>query len=116
MPDRDSFRVVSYLKKQGYEIVPVNPFVTKVLGEKSYANLKEIPVKIDAVDIFRKPEEVPEIVDEAIAIGAKVIWTQLGIVNNDSAEKARRAGLKVVMSKCMLVEHKRIAQTRSTSS
>src|SRR5437588_12226613 len=78
-PERDSYHVAAYLQRQGYRIIPVNPVVTAVLGEKSYADLRDIPEKIDLVDIFRKPEAVPEIVDAAIAIGAKGIWMQEGI-------------------------------------
>lgn len=103
--DRDSYRVAAYLQRHGYRIVPVNPALKEVLGEPSYPSLREVPDKIDVVDIFRKPDAVPPIVDEAIAVGAKVVWMQDGIVHNEAADKARAAGLKVVMSKCMLREH-----------
>jgi hypothetical protein len=107
-PDRDSYRVADYLKRAGYRIIPVNPAITEVLGEKSYPGLRDIPEKIDVVDIFRKPDAVPPIVDDAIAIGAKVVWMQDGIVHNEAAARARAAGLTVVMSKCMLREHMRM--------
>ncbi|MCS6860618.1 MAG: CoA-binding protein [Abditibacteriales bacterium] len=109
-PTRDSYRVASYLREHGYRIIPVNPHVTEVLGEKSYPSLLEVPEKVDVVDIFRKPEAVPAIVDAAIAVGAKVVWMQEGIVHNASADKARAAGLQVVMNKCMMKEHRKVAR------
>jgi uncharacterized protein len=102
---KDSYRVAEYLQRHGYKIIPVNPKYLEILDEKCYPDLKSIPEKVDIVDIFRKPEAVPLIVDEAIEIGAKIIWMQLGICNNSAAEKARAAGLKVVMNKCIKVEH-----------
>jgi predicted CoA-binding protein len=107
-PDRDSHRVAAYLQRQGYRIIPVNPAVQEVLGEKSYARLEDISDKIDLVDIFRKPEAVPEIVDAAIAVGAKAVWMQEGIVHNAAADRARAAGLTVVMNRCILKEHLRM--------
>lgn len=107
-PDQESYKVADYLKKQGYQIIPVNPNITETLGEKSYPDLQSIPEKIDVVDIFRKAEAIPAIVDAAIQIGAKVIWMQEGIVNNTAAAKAHNAGLKVVMNKCMMKQHKSI--------
>jgi len=104
-PERDSHKVARYLKEQGYDIIPVNPGQKEILGSTSYPNLKAIPFPVDIVDIFRKPEAIPPIVDDAIEIGAKVVWMQLGIANNQAAEKAREAGLQVVMSKCIKVEH-----------
>ena len=104
-PDRDSHRVALYLKEQGYTIVPVNPGQKEILGETCYRNLKAVPFPIEVVDIFRRPEAIPAIVDDAIVIGAKVVWMQLGLAHNESAEKARKAGLKVVMSKCIKIEH-----------
>lgn len=103
---RDSYKVAKYMKEKGYTIIPVNPNVDEVLGEKSYASLKDIPVDIDIVDIFRKPEEIPAIVDAAIEKGTKVIWMQKGLAHNASAIKARDKGIEVVMSKCIMVEHK----------
>ena len=107
-PERDSHRVAKYMQEHGYRIVPVNPMAEEILGEKSYPDLTSVPDQIDVVDIFRRPEDVPPIVDQAIAIGASAVWMQLGIVNEDAAAKARGAGLGVVMDKCMLVEHQRV--------
>jgi len=107
-PDQKSYKVADYLKKQRYRIIPVNPNIAETLGEKAYPDLQSIPEKIDVVDIFRKAEAVPEIVDAAIQIGAKVVWMQEGIINNAAADKARKAGLKVVMNKCMMKQHKSI--------
>lgn len=104
---RPSHGVAEYLQRVGYRIIPVNPNEREVLGEKSYAKLEEVPEKIDIVDIFRCPEEVAPVVDGAIRIGAKVIWMQLGVVNEVAAEKAGAAGLTVIMEACLLVEHKR---------
>ncbi len=107
-PDRDSYRVAEYLQNHGYRIIPVNPTVESVLGEKSYASVAEIPEPVDVVDIFRKPDAVGPIVAEAIAAGAKVVWMQLGVVNEAAAQAARTAGLQVVMDRCMKVEHQRL--------
>jgi len=106
--DRDSYKVAKYLKEHGYKIIPVNPKYKEVLGEPCYPDLKSIPEKIDVVDIFRKVDAIPGIVDEAIAVGAGAVWMQLGLAHNESAEKARQAGLKVVMNKCMKIEHQRL--------
>ncbi len=107
-PDRDSYRVAAYLQQHGYRIIPVNPAVQEVLGEKAYPRLEEVPERVDVVDIFRRAEAVPEIVESAIAIGAGVVWMQDGIVHNQAADRARAAGLKVVMSRCLLREHRRL--------
>jgi predicted CoA-binding protein len=104
-PERDSHRVAAYLQKRGYRVIPVNPKVKEILGERAYPSLREVPEKIDIVDVFRKPDAVPAIVDEAIAVGAKTVWMQEGIAHNASAEKARAAGLRVVQSKCIMREH-----------
>jgi predicted CoA-binding protein len=106
-PDRPSHGVAAYLKAHGYRIVPVNPAVREVLGEKAYARLEDVPEAIDVVDVFRRPEHVPEIVDAAIAVGAKVVWLQDGVVHEEAAAKARAAGLRVVMDRCMLRDHRR---------
>jgi predicted CoA-binding protein len=106
--DRDSYKVAKYLKEHGYKIIPVNPKYKEVLGEPCYPDLKSVPEKIDVVDIFRKVDAIPGIVDEAIAVGAGAVWMQLGLAHNESAEKARQAGLKVVMNKCMKIEHQRL--------
>lgn len=105
-PDRPSHGVAAYLQRHGYRIIPVNPAIAESLGEKSYPSLKEVPEPIDLVDIFRRPEAVPEIVADAIAAGAKAIWMQEGIVHNAAADQARAAGLAVVMDKCTLKEHR----------
>jgi uncharacterized protein len=104
-PDRDSHRVAAYLQAQGFKIIPINPNVAEVLGEKAYASLLAVRERMDIVVIFRKSEAVPGIVEEAILMGARVVWMQKGIAHNAAAEKARAAGLKVVMNKCMMVEH-----------
>lgn len=103
---RDSHRVARYLKAQAYRIIPVNPNADEVLGERCYPTLAGVPEPVDLVDIFRRSEDVPPIVDEAIAKGARAVWMQLGIVNQDAAEKASRAGLDVVMDKCTQIEHR----------
>jgi len=105
---RPSYSVSEYLQSAGYRIIPVNPGETDVLGEKSYATLEEIPDKVDIVDIFRRAEFVPDIVDAAIRIGAKCVWMQEGIEHEEAAAKARAAGLEVVMDRCILKEHYRI--------
>jgi predicted CoA-binding protein len=104
-PDRDSYRVAAYLQSRGYRIIPVNPAVTEVLGEPAYARLQEVPCSIDIVDVFRRPEHVPEVADAAVAVGAKALWLQEGVVHEEAAAKAKAAGLKVVMDKCILKEH-----------
>ena len=116
-PDRESYRVAEYLQRQGFRIVPVNPAVIEVLGERSYPDLAAIPpeVAIDVVDIFRKPEFIPAVVDGAIARGARAVWMQLGLAHNAAAEKARAAGLAVVMDRCLKVEHARWAAASSRS-
>ena len=104
--ERNSNRVTRYMIEAGYQIIPVNPACDQILGLKSYPSLSEIPVKIDIVDIFRKLDAVPGIVDEAISTEAKTIWMQENIVHNGAAKAAKEAGLKVVMNKCIMVEHK----------
>ena len=96
-PERDSHQVARYLKEQGYRIIPVNPNADEVLGEKSYPDLKSVPEPIDMVDIFRRSDTVMPVVEEAIEVGAKYIWMQDGVINEEAAEKAQRAGLLVVM-------------------
>ena len=105
---RPSLTVASYLKGQGYKIIPVNPTIQEVGGDKCYPDLASVPDRIDIVDVFRRSDEVLPVVDAAIKIGAKVIWMQEGIVNEEAANKAREAGLMVVMDKCMLKEHARL--------
>ena len=96
-PQRDSHRVARYLKEQGYRVIPVNPMTDEVLGEKSYPDLPSVPEPIDMVDIFRRSELVPLVVDQAIQVGARYIWMQDGVVNQEAADKAEAAGLLVVM-------------------
>lgn len=110
-PDREkpSHEVAAYLKSAGYRIIPVNPSCREVLGEPCYPTLADIPGEVEIVDVFRKPEFLPEIVEQAIGKGAKVIWMQEGIVNPEAAARAERAGLAVVMDRCMLKEHVRLA-------
>jgi predicted CoA-binding protein len=107
-PRRPSFTVTQYMQSVGYRIIPVNPNETEVLGEKSYPRLEDIPKSqpIEIVDIFRRSEHIPPVVDSAIAIGAKVIWMQQGIENQNAAVKARAAGLFVIEDACMLIEHR----------
>ena len=105
---RPSYGVSEYMQAQGYRIIPVNPGETEVLGEKAFATLDEIPQPVDIVDIFRKSESVPEIVDAAIRIGARGVWMQEGVVNEEAAAKARAAGLEVVMDRCILKEHRKL--------
>jgi predicted CoA-binding protein len=106
-PARPSHGVARYLKDAGYRIIPVNPNERKVLDEKCYARVEDVPDKIDIVDIFRRAEDVPPVVDGAIRAGAKVIWMQVGIDNAEAGEKARAAGIMVVMDACILVEHQK---------
>lgn len=106
--DRPSHIVATFLKSQGYRIIPVNPNADEILGEKCYPTLSAVPYPIDVVDIFRRPEDIPPIVDEAIKIKARVIWMQEGIINEEAAEKAKKAGIEVIMDYCMLKEHKRL--------
>jgi hypothetical protein len=107
-PMRVSNGVSAYMQRAGYRIIPVNPQETEVLGEKSYARLEDVPDKIDIVNVFRRPEFTPEIVESAIKVGAKTVWMQEGVVNDDAAARARAAGLEVVMDKCILKEHRRM--------
>jgi hypothetical protein len=107
-PLRPSYDVARYLKEQGYRIIPVNPTVEEVLGERSYPNLSAIPERVDVVDIFRRSEEVPAIVEEAIKIKASVVWMQEGVIHEEAAARAQGAGLSVVMDRCMMVEHQRL--------
>jgi hypothetical protein len=105
---RASYGVSQYMQSAGYRIIPVNPNEREVLGEKSYPRLEDIPEKIDVVDVFRRSEFVPEIVDAAIRVGARAIWLQDGVVDEAAAQRARDAGLFVVMDACILREHRRL--------
>jgi uncharacterized protein len=104
---RPSNGVAEYMQRAGYRIIPVNPNEREVLGEKSYARPEDVPEKIEIVDVFRRSDQVASVADSAIRIGAKVLWMQLGVVDERAAEKARAAGLTVVMDACILVEHRR---------
>ena len=104
---RPSHGVAAYMKRMGYRVIPVNPNETEVFGEKSYASLGEVPEKIDLVDVFRRSEAAGAIVDQAIAVGAKAVWLQEGVIDNAAAQRASDAGLLVVMDRCWLKEHMR---------
>jgi hypothetical protein len=107
---RPSYGVAEYMQRAGYRIIPVNPHETEVLGEKCYPDVESVPEPIDIVDIFRRSEFVPEIVEAAIRKGAKVVWMQEGVVHEEAARRAREAGLEVVMDRCILKDHRRLAQ------
>ena len=113
-PFRPSHFVAVYMLAQGYDVTPVNPREKEVLGRRAYASLREVPPPIEIVDIFREPSAVPQIVGEAIACGAKVIWTQLGVIHEEAAQRAREAGLEVVMDRCVKIEHARFFGGLST--
>ena len=120
-PEKDSYRVAKYLQKHGYRIVPVNPFADKIRGEKSYKSLIDIPIEIqkeiEIIDVFRRPENIMPIVEQAVKLREKhgkpcVIWMQLGIINEKAAAAARKAGLIVVMDRCIMQEHKRLFKVK----
>jgi uncharacterized protein len=104
-PTRPSYGVSHYMQSQGYRIIPVNPNIRQWEGEKAYPSLLDVPEKIDIVNVFRRPDAVPEVVDQAIQIHAPVIWMQEGVVHQEAAEKARQAGIFVIMDRCILKEH-----------
>src|SRR5512142_1866289 len=112
-PQKESYGIDLYLQEQGYRIIPVNPTATEILGEKAYPDLEPVPERIDVVQVFRKTEDVPPVVDSAIKVCGQVVWMQEGIVNEEAAQKAREAGLQVVMDACMRATHRRLigAQT-----
>jgi uncharacterized protein len=105
---RPSYFAAKYMQEHGYRVIPVNPKYPEILGEKCYRSLRDVPEKVDMVDIFRKTDDVMPIADEAIAIGAKVLWQQLGVKNEAAAAKARAAGLEAVMDRCVKIEHGRL--------
>jgi len=120
-PSKESYKVAEYLKRQGFHIVPINPFADEVLGEKSYKSLLDIPAKvqvnIEIVDVFRPSEDVPSIIEQALQLNKlhgtpHVVWMQLGIINEQAAKKARKAGLSVVEDKCMMREHQRLFESQ----
>lgn len=106
-PFRPSHFAAIYLLSEGYDVIPVNPREEEILGRTCYASLRDIPGRVEVVDIFRDPSAVPAVVEDAIAIGAKVVWMQLGVIHEAAAERAREAGLEVVMDRCMKIEHAR---------
>ena len=106
-PHRDSHMVARFLQDHGYRVIPVYPGEESILGEKCYASLRDVPVKVDVVDLFRRSEAVPAFVEDAIAIGAIVVWMQLGVRHEDAAERARRAGLLVVTDRCPVIEYRK---------
>jgi hypothetical protein len=106
-PAKPSHYVSAYMQRMGYKIYPVNPAIETVLGERSYASLTELPVKPDVVNVFRAPSRISAIVDEMLLLGLKNLWVQLGIVNLEAAERAEQGGIRVVMDRCIMVEHRR---------
>ena len=107
-PHRTSYQIAGYLRRAGYTVYPVNPTVDDIDGQRSYASLQEVPEPIDIVDVFRRSEHLPDIVDSAIDAGAKMVWAQLGVKDEVAAQKALDAGLDVVMDRCIKVEHSRL--------
>src|SRR2546423_8197820 len=114
-PDKASHGIMRKLQRAGYRVIPVNPKETEILGERSYASLLDIPERIDIVDVFRRAEDTPGIADEAVTIGAKVLWLQTGIVNEDAAERATKGGLTVVMVACIGATHNLLRVARKTA-
>lgn len=106
--NRPSYFAAKYMLEHGYTIIPVNPGQSEILGQKCYASLREIPQKVDIVDCFRKSEDIPPLAEEAIAIGARVFWLQLGVINPAAAQRASAAGLDVVVDRCVKIEHARL--------
>lgn len=105
---RPSFFAAKYMQERGYTIIPVNPAYDEILGQKCYPSLRDIPVPVDMVDVFRKPADVPPLVDDALAIGARVFWMQLGVINEDAARQAEAGGMQVVMDRCVKIEYARL--------
>ena len=112
---RPSYGVAEYMQRNGYRVIPVNPFEQTVLGEKCYPDLDSVAERVDIVDVFRRPEFVPEIVEAAIRIGARAVWMQEGVVHEGAAERARSAGLTVVMDRCILKDHARMQRPAFSS-
>ncbi len=107
-PDRDSHRIAALLKAKGHRVIPVNPSCQEILGERCFASVRDIPEPVEMVDVFRRPEFVDQIADEAIAVGAKILWLQLEVINEPAAGKAQDAGLTVVMDRCPAIEYRRL--------
>ena len=104
---RPSSDIAQYLQEQGYRVIPVNPMISEALGERAYSTVTAIPEKVDLANVFRKAEDIPAVVDDAIAAGVKYLWIQQGIIHKEAALKAERAGIRVVMDRCILIEHMR---------
>lgn len=107
-PSRDSHEIAALLKAKGHTVIPVNPTCQEILGERCYASVRDIPVPVDMVDVFRRPEHIGPIADDAIAVNAKILWLQLGVINEPAARKAQDAGLTVVMDRCPAIEYRRL--------
>ena len=107
-PERDSYKVAEYLQKQGYKIIPINPAIKEVLGEKAYSNLTQVSMPVDIIDVFRRNEEVPGVIKEALKLKPKAIWLQLGVINEEAAKQAIEAGLTIIMDRCIKIEHNRL--------
>lgn len=107
-PSRPSYQIAQYLRQVGYQVHPVNPAVEQIADQPSYASLSAVPAPIELVDVFRRPEAVPEIVEAAIAVGAKALWLQVGVVHPEATARARAAGLTVVVDRCIMIEHQRL--------
>lgn len=107
-PSRAGYTIPAYLQRQGYRIIPVNPHIDEMLGEKSYASLLDVPEPVDVVEVFRRPEYTPDIVRDAVKIGAKAVWLQQGIVNDEARQIAEAAGIKFVQNECMGPQHRRL--------
>jgi predicted CoA-binding protein len=105
---RPSYFAAKYMQEHGYRVIPVNPRYPEILGQKCYPSLRDIPERVDIVDCFRKSDDIGPIADDAIAVGAKVLWMQIGVINHAASEKARAAGLEVVMDRCVKIEHARL--------
>jgi predicted CoA-binding protein len=115
-PEKSSYGIMQRLQRDGYRVIPVNPRETEILGERAYPSLKDVPVAIDIVDVFRRAEDTPAIADEAVAVGAKVLWLQSGISNEDTAARAKAGGLKVVMDACIATEHSMLRVPRKPTA
>jgi predicted CoA-binding protein len=111
-PERAGNYVARYLQERGYRVIPVNPGHQTLLGERCYASLRDIPEPVDMIDCFRRSEFIPDIVEDAIAIGAKVIWMQLGVIHKEAALRAEAAGMKVVMNRCPIIDYPRLFPSR----
>ena len=107
-PDRDSHRIAALLKAKGHRVIPVNPGCQEILGERCFASLRDIPEPVEMVDVFRRPEFVDQIADDAVAVGATILWLQLEVINEPAARKAQAAGLTVVMDRCPAIEYRRL--------